>query len=99
MKARELLKRLELYDYKDAHPAVLSGGQRQRLSIACGLLSDREILLFDEPTSGLDGGNMHRIAEVLMQAASEGKTILIITHDEELMQLCCEFRWQLGSVS
>lgn len=99
MKARELLKRLELYDYKDAHPAVLSGGQRQRLSIACGLLSDREILLFDEPTSGLDGGNMYRIAEVLMQAASEGKTILIITHDEELMQLCCEFRWQLGSVS
>ena len=43
--------------YKDAHPAILSGGQKQRLSIACGLLSGRELLLLDEPTSGLDGGN------------------------------------------
>lgn len=95
-RAGELLKSFGLYGYKDAHPAVLSGGQKQRLSIACGLLSDREILLFDEPTSGLDGGNMRRIAAALRQAAQEGRTVLIVTHDEELIQSCRAFRWKLG---
>ena len=95
-RARTLLKTLGLYAYKDVHPAALSGGQKQRLSIACGLLSDREILLFDEPTSGLDGGNMRIIASVLTNAAAGGKTILVITHDKELMQACCNFRWELG---
>ena len=93
-RARALLKTLGLYAYKDAHPAALSGGQKQRLSIACGLLSGREILLFDEPTSGLDGGNMRKIAAVLTAAAAEGKTIGVITHDNELMQACCDFRWE-----
>ena len=88
-KARNLLKKLGLYPYKDAHPASLSGGQKQRLSIACGLLSEREILIFDEPTSGLDGGNMEIIAKVLHDTAESGKCILIITHDTELMNRCC----------
>ena len=95
-RARELLKRLDLYAYKDAHPAALSGGQKQRLSIACGLLSGREVLLFDEPTSGLDGGNMRKIADILTEAAAEGKTIGVITHDKELMQACCDFQWGMG---
>lgn len=95
-KARNLLKKFGLYPYKDAHPAILSGGQKQRLSIACGLLSGREVLLLDEPTSGLDGGNMRKIASALTEAASKGKTILVITHDEELIQACCDFRWELN---
>ncbi len=95
-RARALLKKFGLYTYKDEHPAALSGGQKQRLSIACGLLSDREILVLDEPTSGLDGGNMRKIAYALTNAAAEGKTILVITHDKELMQACCNFRWELG---
>ncbi|MCU6762507.1 Putative HMP/thiamine import ATP-binding protein YkoD [uncultured Roseburia sp.] len=95
-KARNLLKKFGLYPYKDAHPVILSGGQKQRLSIACGLLSGRELLLLDEPTSGLDGGNMRKIASSLAEAAAEGKTILVITHDEELIQACCDFRWELS---
>lgn len=95
-KAKNLLKQFGLYAYKDAHPAILSGGQKQRLSIACGLLSGREVLLFDEPTSGLDGGNMRKIASALKEASAGGKTILVITHDEELIQACCEFRWELS---
>ena len=80
-KARSLLKRLGLYRYKDVHPASLSGGQKQRLAIACGILSDRTILIFDEPTSGLDGGNMKIIADVLREAADQKKVVLVITHD------------------
>ena len=84
-RARELLKQLGLYGYKDVHPATLSGGQKQRLSLACGILSGRDVLIFDEPTSGLDGGNMRIIADMLRNEADKGKTILVITHDGELI--------------
>ena len=53
-------------------------------------------MLLDEPTSGLDGGNMRKIASSLAEAAAEGKTILVITHDEELIEACCDFRWELN---
>ena len=88
--ARMVLKELGLYPYKDAHPASLSGGQKQRLSIACGILSNREIMIFDEPTSGLDGGNMKIISQCLKREHTKGKTILIITHDKEFISLCCD---------
>ena len=94
--ARDLLERFGLSGLKEEHPAILSGGQKQRLSIACALLSGRDVLLFDEPTSGLDGGNMRRIADALGRAASEGKTVLIVTHDEELIASCCDFRFKIG---
>ncbi len=95
-RARELLKQLGLYSYKDAHPASLSGGQKQRLSIACGVLSKRDVLVFDEPTSGLDGGNMGVIADVLCAESRAGKTILVITHDRELMRRCCNCEIELS---
>lgn len=94
-RARALLRRFALYAYKDAHPAILSGGQKQRLAIACGLISGREILLLDEPTSGLDGGNMRIIADALRAEADHGKTVLVITHDEELIRACCDSQWKL----
>ena len=89
-RARELLKQLGLYGYKDVHPATLSGGQKQRLSLACGILSGRDVLIFDEPTSGLDGRNMRIIADILRNEADKGKTILVITHDGELIHQCCD---------
>lgn len=88
---RNILKRLGLYEYKDSHPAILSGGEKQRLSIACGILSNRDILIFDEPTSGLDGRNMTLIATILREAADRGKSVLVITHDNELIQACCDY--------
>lgn len=94
--ARGLLRRFGLYEYKGRHPATLSGGQRQRLSIACGLLSGRDILVLDEPTSGLDGKNLLLMAEALKYAAAQGKAILVITHDAELMGLCCSHCLRLG---
>ena len=81
--ARSLLKRLGLYDYREYHPASLSGGQKQRLSIACGIFSNRPVLIFDEPTSGLDGGNMELLSDLFEEQAGKGKAILVITHDTE----------------
>lgn len=95
--ARGILKRMRLYNVKDSHPAVLSGGQKQRLAIACGLLSGRDILIFDEPTSGLDGANMRLIATELKSAACNGKTVVVISHDAELISACCDFRIHLGT--
>ena len=83
--ARNLLKELGLYEYRDAHPSTLSGGQKQRLAIACAVFSGRRILILDEPTSGLDGQNMRLIAERLKSEARNGRTILVITHDRELI--------------
>ena len=97
--ARELLDRMKLSPWKDSHPATLSSGQRQRLAVACALLSDKDILILDEPTSGLDGRNMRLIAGELRSAAQSGKTILVITHDEELIDICCDYRIKLDEAN
>ena len=89
-RARNLLKEFGLYEYRDAHPSALSGGQKQRLAIACAIFSGRRILILDEPTSGLDGQNMRLIAERLRSEARRGRTILVITHDRELIESCCD---------
>ena len=89
-RAIHLLKEFGLYEYRDAHPSTLSGGQKQRLAIACAIFSGRRILILDEPTSGLDGQNMRLIAERLRSEARRGRTILVITHDRELIESCCD---------
>ena len=88
--ARNLLNELGLYEYRAAHPSALSGGQKQRPAIACAIFSGRRILILDEPTSGLDGQNMRLIAERLKSEARSGRTVLVITHDRELIESCCD---------
>lgn len=95
--ARNLLKELGLYEYRDVHPSTLSGGQKQRLAIACAIFSGRRILILDEPTSGLDGQNMRLIAERLKSEAQNGRTILVITHDRELIESCCDNVVEVGT--
>lgn len=90
-KVDQVLKRLDLFQFKDRHPMALSGGQKQRVAIATALISDREILVFDEPTSGLDLGHMREVAEELTSIQGMGKTSLVITHDYELIISCCTY--------
>ena len=97
-KAKKLLKSIQLYDHKDSHPASLSGGQKQRLAVCCALLSSKKILILDEPTSGLDAENMFLIAKALKNTIKQGKTILVITHDEEFMNACCECRINMDEI-
>ena len=63
---------------------------RRREIYHCGIFSGRRILILDEPTSGLDGQNMRLIAERLKSEVRNGRTILVITHDRELIESCCD---------
>ena len=76
--------------------AQYSLGMKQRLAIACAIFSGRRILILDEPTSGLDGRNMRLIAEKLKSEARRGRTILVITHDRELIESCCDRIAKIG---
>ncbi len=90
--AMEIIRNLDLADFADRHPQSLSGGQKQRLAIACALASGRELLLLDEPTSGLDYVHMKETAALLEKLRSMGTTILVVTHDSELIRACCTRR-------
>lgn len=83
------MKKLDLEPFLERHPQSLSGGQKQRLAIACALASGREILLLDEPTSGLDHAHMMETAYLLEQLVAMGTTIIVVTHDSELIHACC----------
>ncbi len=87
----EILDSLGLLEYKDKHPMALSGGQKQRVAIASAIAADAKLLLFDEPTSGLDYAHMVKVSELLKQLADDGRTVLVSTHDPELIELCCDY--------
>jgi energy-coupling factor transporter ATP-binding protein EcfA2 len=74
-----------LYDVLERHPLSLSGGQKQRLLLALSAASGKSILVLDEPTSGLDGENMRITAGLLKKIAAQGKSVILITHDLELL--------------
>ena len=90
--AMEIIRNLDLADFADRHPQSLSGGQKQRLAIACALASGGDLLLLDEPTSGLDYAHMKETAALLEKLRSMGTTILVVTHDSELIRSCCTRR-------
>ena len=94
-RARRLLRGLGLWELRERHPMTLSGGQRQRLSIACGLMSERPVLVLDEPTSGLDAISMQEVSHALQLACDEGLCVVVVTHDNEFMQRCCTHAYQL----
>ncbi|WXR61397.1 ABC transporter ATP-binding protein [Peptostreptococcaceae bacterium AGR-M142] len=87
--AKKVLNSLNLNKFYKTHPMALSGGQKQRVAIACAVVSGREYLIFDEPTSGLDYRHMLEVSNILRSLADEGKTILIVTHDPELVSNTC----------
>lgn len=86
--ALTLLEKLNIIAYKDRHPMSLSGGQKQRVAIASALLAGKKLLVFDEPTSGLDFRSMECTAE-LLRSLEQDITVLIVTHDMELIDCCC----------
>ena len=85
--ADELLKRVGLYDRKNAYPRELSGGQKQRTAIARAMANDPALILADEPTGALDSATGHHIMDLFHKLHCEqGKTIVLITHSRELAE-------------
>jgi putative ABC transport system ATP-binding protein len=83
-RARDLLDLLGLGDKAKDSPGLLSGGQRQRLAIARALANEPTLLLADEPTGALDSEGGHEVLELFKRLHSDGQTIIMVTHNEEV---------------
>lgn len=84
LRADYLLQELGLGDRTDHRPNQLSGGQQQRVAIARALMNDPPIILADEPTGALDSRSSHDVMQLLAQLNEAGRTIILITHDEQV---------------
>ncbi|KGK87519.1 MULTISPECIES: energy-coupling factor ABC transporter ATP-binding protein [unclassified Clostridium] len=87
-RVEEALAYMNISDFKERPPHYLSGGEKKRVSIADIIAMKPEIIIFDEPTAALDPLNALMLEEVLAKLGSEGKTMLISTHDVDFA-----YRW------
>ena len=80
-KARELLKRVNLWEKAGSYPKQLSGGQQQRIAIVRALCMNPDVMLFDEPTSALDPEMVGEVLDVMKALAEDGMTMVVVTHE------------------
>ena len=80
-RAKAYLDKVGIYERRDYYPAHLSGGQQQRAAIARALAMEPEVMLFDEPTSALDPELVGEVLRVMQNLASEGRTMIVVTHE------------------
>ncbi|MEX0791096.1 MAG: amino acid ABC transporter ATP-binding protein [Actinomycetota bacterium] len=80
-KAMQLLKRVGIAQKAQAYPAELSGGQQQRAAIARALAMSPKVMLFDEPTSALDPEMIKEVLDVMVELATEGTTMIVVSHE------------------
>lgn len=82
--AKEALIKVGLEKRMDHKPAEMSGGQQQRVAIARAIAQAPPIILADEPTGNLDSGSTKEIMQIMKELHEEGRTIILITHDNEI---------------
>lgn len=87
-KIAQALDKVGLRDFEQKRVSECSGGEQQRVAIARLLIKPCELILADEPTGSLDQENKMMVFKLLRQMAEEGKTIILVTHDEELKGYC-----------
>jgi len=80
-KGEALLKKVGIHEKAGEYPSRLSGGQQQRVAIARALAMEPKVMLFDEPTSALDPEMVGEVLDVMKQLASEGMTMVVVTHE------------------
>jgi putative ABC transport system ATP-binding protein len=86
--AAHMLDKVGLGDRMHHLPNELSGGQKQRVAIARALVTEADLILADEPTGALDSKTSDEIMQLLMDINAEGRTVLIVTHENEIANLC-----------
>jgi ABC-2 type transport system ATP-binding protein len=89
-RAESLLKKFDLFEWKDAKAKNYSKGMKQRLLLCMALMSDPEILFLDEPTSGLDVQSSIIIKELIKEYHRAGMTIMLTTHDMDVANELCD---------
>lgn len=85
---KEALEKVGLANYENRKIYTLSGGQQQRVAIARVIIKDSPIVLCDEPTGSLDHENAQDIMNILKEMCYQGKTVVIVTHDNHISQQC-----------
>ncbi|MEW5815896.1 MAG: ABC transporter ATP-binding protein, partial [Spirochaetota bacterium] len=88
-RVNQVLALIGLENMKDKHPFRLSMGQKRRLSVATMIILKTDILILDEPTRGQDRKNIDNIVEILMDTNRQGTTIILVTHDMNLVARYC----------
>jgi len=86
-RAMHYLEKVGLADWHHHLPSELSGGQKQRVAIARALASEPKVLLADEPTGALDSVTSKEVMELIQGINEEGKTILIVTHEDDIAHM------------
>ncbi|QUW27286.1 ABC transporter ATP-binding protein [Bacillus cereus] len=86
--SKEMLKMVGLERHINKYPYELSGGEQQRTAIARALAQDTKIILADEPTGALDQENGKKIMSILKEINKQGKTVLVVTHDQKVAAYC-----------
>ena len=86
--ALNFLQKVGLSNWSSHLPSELSGGQKQRVAIARALVSNPKVLLADEPTGALDSKTSNEVMSIIQKINNEGKTILVVTHEEEIAKMC-----------
>ena len=83
-----ILETLDLSSYTDTSPFMLSGGERKRVALASVLVSDPKHIILDEPTIGQDYHQKDKLRNFIVQMNSQGRTVIIVTHDIEFVVDC-----------
>jgi len=86
--ALDYLDRVGLKEWATHLPSELSGGQKQRVAIARAMASRPKVLLADEPTGALDTTTSYEVMDLIQKINEEGKTILVVTHEHDIAQMC-----------
>src|SRR5690606_21679710 len=87
-KALQYLTKVGLKEWAHHLPSELSGGQKQRVAIARAMAAEPKVLLADEPTGALDSTTSYEVMDLIQKINDEGKTILVVTHEEDIANMC-----------